>query len=911
MNRESEPLAGESFDIAGLCERLLQPGATAATAVLCVSRRLAQQLFETHAAAAQSAGRSAWETPAILTPEAFLQNLAAAAGLELQRRGSALPLPLNPAQQRLLWRLAIAETRQEQPLLREAEAAQLAAEAWELVHQHGLPLPLPATSPDVERFNHWAQQYRRRCRDLGRVDPHDWRAALLQAVAAGEVALPQTVVLAGFHEATPLLQRLLVALRAAGTGIASLRPEPREAAVQACHAVDAEQELRAAAAWAAARAQATPGARVGVIVPDLAARRGAVQRLFDEQLCAAVDAVDVHSPARPYNLTLGTPLTATGLVQAALRLLRLLQEPLDVAEATALLCGPHWGGSEDERLERAAIDSRLRREGHVEIGLETLRREAQSEALRSRCERLLALRQPQRRAGAGDWAETVAAALQAAGWPGPRPLDSEEYQLHRAWGECLVELGRLEPVLGRVPWSAALAQLREIAEQALFQPQSPASAIQVMGALEAEGLHFDHLWVAGLDDEHWPPPGRPHPFIPYALQREHRLPHASATQELDYAQRMTARWQRAAGELVLSWPQQEQDRPLSPSPLLAPWLAQAQALQPGALPPSWQQQFAQRADETLTDAQAAPLRAEQAAPGGTRLLGDQARCPFRAFATHRLGARRLEIPPPGLSAADRGNLVHRVLEALWRELRDQQGLLALAPPQLEERIAGAVDAALERLLREAPQRLRPGMRVLEDQRLRRLVSAWLEQEKARLPFRVIELEGLAPELPGTTTELVEFEGLQLRLRRDRVDELEGGGRLVIDYKTGARGKLPWTDNRPEEPQLLIYALSGGPVVAIAYGRVVAGDVGFEGLADDGGYAPGVEGYGTVKATAEAESWSALLGRWRGELHTVATEVREGWAAVLPKHPRQTCRDCDLHALCRIRESVAEVAEDEA
>jgi ATP-dependent helicase/nuclease subunit B len=33
-------------------------------------------------------------------------------------------------------------------------------------------------------------------------------------------------------------------------------------------------------------------------------------------------------------------------------------------------------------------------------------------------------------------------------------------------------------------------------------------------------------------------------------------------------------------------------------------------------------------------------------------------------------------------------------------------------------------------------------------------------------------------------------------------------------------------------------------------------------------------------------------------------VRDGWAAVTPKHPRQSCRDCGLHALCRIREDVS-------
>src|SRR3546814_7364782 len=67
------------------------------------------------------------------------------------------------------------------------------------------------------------------------------------------------------------------------------------------------------------------------------------------------------------------------------------------------------------------------------------------------------------------------------------------------------------------------------------------------------------------------------------------------------------------------------------------------------------------------------------------------------------------------------------------------------------------------------------------------------------------------------------------------------------------------------------------------------------LADEG-YSPGISAYRDDRSTRDAASWDALLGRWRGELATLATEVRDGWAAVAPKHPRQSCRDCGLHAV---------------
>ncbi|HSW14051.1 MAG TPA: hypothetical protein VLI06_14495, partial [Solimonas sp.] len=175
-----DPASGPQLDASALHARLMQgPG----MAVICVSHRLAQQLQAQHAQACHAAGLQAWETPQILALDGFLQQAAEAARLDLQQQGAPLPVLLAPQEQRLLWRLAIAETRSEQPLLREAEAAQLAAEAWTLLREYELPFPLPASTPDVERFNRWATQYGQRCRALGRVDQPGWRERLLQDIA--------------------------------------------------------------------------------------------------------------------------------------------------------------------------------------------------------------------------------------------------------------------------------------------------------------------------------------------------------------------------------------------------------------------------------------------------------------------------------------------------------------------------------------------------------------------------------------------------------------------------------------------------------------------------------------------------------------------------------------------------------
>jgi len=124
----------------------------------------------------------------------------------------------------------------------------------------------------------------------------------------------------------------------------------------------------------------------------------------------------------------------------------------------------------------------------------------------------------------------------------------------------------LAPKLGA---GQALAHLRRLCAETLFQPETPDAPIQVLGIFESAGLEFDALWVSGLTDEAWPLAAQPSPFIPPALQRKAGIPEASAEGALALDKRITDDWMSAAGEVVLSHARRERDRELAPSPLIA------------------------------------------------------------------------------------------------------------------------------------------------------------------------------------------------------------------------------------------------------------------------------------------------------------------------------------------------------
>ena len=150
--------------------------------------------------------------------------------------------------------------------------------------------------------------------------------------------------------------------------------------------------------------------------------------------------------------------------------------------------------------------------------------------------------------------------------------------------------------------------------------------------------------------------------------------------------------------------------------------------------------------------------------------------------------------------------------------------------------------------------------------------------------------------------VVSVGGLDLRLRLDRVDRLAGGGRLLIDYKTGDSEVAMWMGERPDEPQLPLYTLAQTVAAdAVAFAHVRHGDCSFVGLAAHGGVADGVTELARSRYALDYADWPALLSAWRSTLERLAVAFRSGAAPVDPKKRSLTCRNCDLHTLCRVSE----------
>jgi probable DNA repair protein len=583
----------------------------------------------------------------------------------------------------------------------------------------------------------------------------------------------------------------------------------------------------------------------------------------------------------PFNVSLGLPLADYPLVRAALAILELSFQEIPFAEASRLLRSPFLAGAESEMAARAKLDARIRREIAATVSLAKLTGFVEGcPVLRAALEKVFQAARAESQSPQA-WARHFSGLLEAAGFPGERSLDSDEFQTRAKWHETLGEFAKLERVAKTVGIQQAFSLVQDLCRKTLFQPESGDAPIQVLGILESAGAGFDHLWVSGLTDERWPLAANPNPFIPIALQKKAGIPEASAEGSLALDRRITEGWLGAAEEVVLSFPEKENDRSYSASPLIAQ-VPEAPLAVP-QYPRHRDLIFAARSVSSLEEGRAPAVTAKQVR-GGTRVLADQAACPFRAFARWRLAAEQLEEPADGLDAGERGSLLHALMKHLWSFLKDSSAL----NNELEPAIARAAAAAVKELEIEGR------FAELERERLARLAREWLEVEKTRPPFKVIAWE---------EQRKFEVAGLQFTGRIDRMDEVEGAGHVLIDYKT-SRAPTPkhWEPPRPHDPQLPIYAICAGEeIAAVAFAKLRPGAMRYMGFSRDKEFLPKV---------IPAKNWPALLAGWKDEAEALGTAFAAGEARVDPKKEFATCRLCDLQTLCRVFEKVNPLKEED-
>jgi ATP-dependent helicase/nuclease subunit B len=872
--------------------------------VVTASERAARFLLESYSRSRRAEGLTAWPAPNISSWSTFVRN-------EWETRSRDGRLALNLLQEQSLWAEIIARKGHGAGLL-DAPRHRLAARAMEahrLICDYA-PQFLDARArivwqQDAEEFSAWLKEFEAICRGDGAISTARLPLELAEFLEVEEKPRPP-ILLAGFDRILPAQQNVFAAwtgenvLHQAGPGTAASTIHFYEAADQA-------EELAACAGWSLRRIAANPQERLLIIAQDVAQRRGEFERAFRN--FASTDR-KLPGAANLFEFSLGVPLGKLGLARSAIHLIRWLTGPIAEHEMDWLFTSGYATANIDEirgltafmRTIRRTCGQRtqwrlvdfLREKPDAELPPGWLARMTQSHR---RLQEVV-----HRSQSPLEWSEFVPQLLTAAGWPGERPLVSVEFQILERWQLALETCASLGFAGRKMTWSAYCDHLGRVAGETIFAPESEGAPILIAGPSESAGLTADAIWFLGANEDDWPARVATHSFLPSSVQREAGMPHASPQADWELARELTSRLLSSAPEVCFSFARQAGGVDLRHSRLIeqvagAPRpLPSELRIAPPALPIA----------AAFPDESRVPFPLENAA-GGSNILSSQSQCAFKAFAIARLGAERWDPAEAGLTAAERGQLLHDAMRRIWSGPPDGIRSHAELVAQTDLASFGALHvkhSMSERIPARARESMPPRYLELEGLRLTALITEWLRFERERVAFSVADTE-----LKASAT----IAGLNLRMRLDRVDRLNDGSLFVIDYKTGIVGTKVWNLPRPENVQVPLYAnfaIDGGPrqVGGLAFAKISAREQNFAGrVRDPANLFSDPTGSGVAKSRLTDED----LESWRIAIENLARDFLAGRAVVDPSDYPKTCEDCGLQALCRIQENRPNLKDDDA
>ncbi len=856
--------------ISGDALKLLSAGTTVVTS----SSLLASVVSRQFVAIQLSARQRSWNRPPILNAHAWLTNL----WKERRYRDGATPTLLSTAQELLLWQQVI---ESDDNRLLDVAATARAARATSLsLAQHEVPLKDVRwqTHHDSEEFAKWQAEVERRCAMEHWITMAGlWRSASNWLPEGNQKDL--RLLLIGFRPLFPAVRRLVEAIRKSGGNVTLIEMPEVQALLQAkpCESID--QELEEAARWA--RQLVEQGAdSVGVLAPNLADRRKQVTRVFHDVFYPAhlISGLDGKAEAQSLiHINAADPLRDHPIVAAALLVLDLAADRIPITHASAFLRSPFIEGAAEERYLRAQADLELRKYRDLEVTLRALERAAKNAPLALRlCHKIdRFLTNTPETAEFPHWARFVAELLKLAGWPGNAELRPSEQHIFDEWQTALGRLASLGLVSAPVAWAEAYSQLRRLLTGPQPQTTDASSAVQILDPADAAGLQFDHLWITGLSQEHWQLWIASSPFIPRSLQAEFAMPGANAGSRRSAESAVQKALLDAAPDVVASY---------SGNPLAVLADASDQSSLPRWDSPLFKNSY------VITDSVSSIVDSQAPAPktaqlrGGTSLIKDQSACPFRAFAKVRLEATGPEDGTFGFDPLERGSFIHRVFEAVWIQLKTQDQLKGTPHDELEAIVDTAIQTALSR--RTSDSEFHRELTEAERLRLKAVTLEWLEVDKRRIqPFSVVQIE---------EERVFDLNGVTIRLRIDRVDRLDNGKLLLIDYKSGKPEAKSLLGERPKEPQLLVYAASlGQEVDGVLFAQVRSRNVDLIGFTRE-------QQLLSNKVAVLGKDWDAQCDTWLGTVEQLAEEFRSGFATVSPG--LKACEFCEFKPLCRIKEA---------
>jgi|GEM_PF-5833481 len=830
------------------------------------------------------------EKPMILSIEDWITNLCYESIRQDFGENKRL---LNDIQSENLWRKIMGRSFVAIP-----EKIQLAYQAWMVCQLLSIDYPFSIFTQHSNQWQQWALQFEQQCRLQGWIDKYHYLASLIKEDRLQTFKGPQKICLVGLSTTDSYYQVFFKYLSQKGYAIQSYliatAKKPLVVDTQSYSNIYTELYTIADQAWEYWKEN--PEKAIGCAIVNLKATRDttlmAFQTVYHSIFNSAVD--------QKYPLILpleNCQLSHHPAIQTALDILGLNFTSLELIPLSRLLRTGYVKNDASEQARRIQLEKKLRAQPSLRISFQTL----MEQGTYHNCFELVSILKQweqhyrhavHREQSYTAWAHYFRLQLQTWGWLTLSNLSPEEIYYLNIWQQALGELASLDLVHDRVGYHTALQTVIQRIEsmECPLQIDIPQQGIYLIDLQETALFHWDKLWVIYSNNSYLFNGIAQNPFIPFALQGDYS----------DHNRYLTLLKEvvHVSSATTFSIAEEEYEQV---NQHLSQWIEVP--IRAFEKEKSANAKLFTRMQDTIQWEYQTDHQGPNLAPGNAyqeaRLLHIQSLCPFRAFADYRLGLKQHSLTwPQGVSYAEKSKLLYQLLTTVWSELQTQTKLKSLSVEQLNQLLMRIINNEIRPLLQKQSWIWQPTFTQLEKERLHKVLTKWLEIEKARPSFRVIETQQLKTYCIGP---------LQLSFMIDRVDQVDNGKILLVHYKASTT-ILPyheWIKNGALSFQLSLCALSNADATKALTFLQFHPDhqIKFYGMSEEKTDIPGIHTLSEahLEMHDNTGNWNRLFQFWHHQLEALAKQFYQGDAFVKPKEGSKTCQKCQYGLLCRIKE----------
>ena len=463
-------------------------------------------------------------------------------------------------------------------------------------------------------------------------------------------------------------------------------------------------------------------------------------------------------------------------------------------------------------------------------------------------------------------------------------------------GDVLSSMSRMAGIFPRISWIDYINLLDLFAREHRVLVSNLEAPIQVLGRDASRHLHFDALWITGMSDEDFPGSPNPSPFLPKRMQREAQMPRITHEQMLDYGIEQVKLWRESASEVVFSFFDETDSITAQPSEILTRNCSKGgeMKVRSSALSAQndhfvqyshpWSASPANLIPTAEFDQDIPPVDLQDIRPK-TSLVRHQTECLFKAYGIHRMDIREPEkFATMFPDAAARGTLFHNAAPELIKPGMSDQDIKEITTASIEAAVDKALNQEVE--TKHLPLQFRQN----ELDRVKALIERLIATDIHPGPYKVVATE---------TAVEIELGGLTFHGRVDRIDDVEGIGKVLLDYKTsGLYTPKSWDPKKLTDAQMPMYALSDQDSKGVAY-VVVSRDQCKTMGCSEANY--GIRKQPLNHSFEEIASYEKLKSAWRTSLENTFSRYLNYEGQVNPIDPK-VCEYCHLQNMCRIFES---------